>query len=312
MAKGAKRLLGEVLVLDDQLYLAKALAEVLERELPCTAQPSDRPRESIAQMLERPFDLVITDERMDDRDGLAVLAEIKALAPQCEVILVTEYGSYDSAVAAMRLGAFDYVRRDYESEEWLHYILRVTGHALRFRPARREHHRRENLIHFFLERTKLTPLERSIKGGDFDPGLALEYAAKLLLESSLLNVTHHRFRSKTEEVDLVCECPEKGTFWKYQRPLVLVECKDLGKDVPGANERSRFEEKIRNRKGQATVGLFISTSGFADTFRISSSPSPVVNGPLPVVVPIDGTDILGWLEAEDRFKWLTAKAMAST
>ena len=315
MANRGDRFLGEILILDDEYYKAESLAEILERELHCTAVPSDKPRESVAQRLDRPYDLVITDLRMGDRDGLAVLAEIKAMAPECEVMLVTQYGTYDSAITAMRLGAIDYVQRDPSSEEWLEQILWTAANVLRYRPARREpHHHRENLIQFFLERTQVNPSGRSSTGGEFEPGVALEYAAKLLLESSQLKVRWHRWRTATEEHDLICENPAQGPFWRFQAPVVLVECKDYAMKTkdnqrPGANERGRFEQKIVNRKGQSSLGFFISSNGFAKTFKTVPVPSPVAGGPMPVVVPIGGADIQAWVEAEDRFEWLTGKAV---
>ncbi len=65
------------------------------------------------------FDLVITDLRMAQANGLDVLRATKAASPQTEVIVLTGHGTIESAVEAMRLGAFHYVTKPYNSQEML-------------------------------------------------------------------------------------------------------------------------------------------------------------------------------------------------
>jgi len=64
-------------------------------------------------------DVVVTDMRMPGMDGLALLAKIKSIAPDTAVIMVTAHGSVDSAVEAMKLGAFDYLQKPFSSEQLL-------------------------------------------------------------------------------------------------------------------------------------------------------------------------------------------------
>lgn len=64
-------------------------------------------QEAIAKLKEGSFDLVITDLKMPGVDGLDVLREAKELDPRCEVIVITAYDSVESAVEAMKLGAYD-------------------------------------------------------------------------------------------------------------------------------------------------------------------------------------------------------------
>jgi two-component system response regulator HydG len=65
------------------------------------------------------YDVVLTDLRMGESDGIEVLRAIKEAQPLTEVIVMTAYGTIESAVEAMRLGAFDYIQKPFSEEELL-------------------------------------------------------------------------------------------------------------------------------------------------------------------------------------------------
>ena len=86
------------------------------------------------------FDLVITDLRMPEGDGLEVIRRTRATRPDAEVIVLTAYAGWESAKEAMRLGAFDYFEKGREPDELFHRI----DQALAKKALRREN---ENLRH---------------------------------------------------------------------------------------------------------------------------------------------------------------------
>jgi two-component system response regulator HydG len=63
------------------------------------------------------YDVVITDLRMGDQDGIEVLRGVKEAQPMTEVIVMTAYGTIESAVEAMRMGAFDYIQKPFTEQE---------------------------------------------------------------------------------------------------------------------------------------------------------------------------------------------------
>jgi two-component system response regulator HydG len=63
------------------------------------------------------YDIVITDLRMAEQDGIAVLRGVKEAQPMTEVIVMTAYGTIESAVEAMRMGAFDYIQKPFTEQE---------------------------------------------------------------------------------------------------------------------------------------------------------------------------------------------------
>ena len=87
-------------------------------------------------------DLVITDLKMAEVTGLDVLRGAKRIAPETEVILLTGHGTVESAVEAMRVGAFDYVTKPFEPSELLH---RVQNALERHRLRREVHHLRKQI-----------------------------------------------------------------------------------------------------------------------------------------------------------------------
>ena len=105
--------------------------------------------------------------------------------------------------------------------------------------------------------------------------------------------------------------PSFCAFWSRQGLVILVECKDFSKELPGDSERGRLEQKIRNRQGQSTVGIVVSSSGFASTFLKPLSYTPVPGGPPPVIIPIDGESLRAWVESYDRLAWLPERAVAA-
>jgi FixJ family two-component response regulator len=74
-------------------------------------------REVLEALPEGPFDILIADLRMPGADGIQILNEVKRLHPDRIVIIMTGYASIDSAIQAIRGGAYDYIRKPFKSEE---------------------------------------------------------------------------------------------------------------------------------------------------------------------------------------------------
>jgi two-component system response regulator HydG len=105
-----------VLVVDDEPKLGKLTAEMLEldgHEVACVGSG----RQALVELAARPWDVVVTDLRMPEVDGLAVLAAARALPRPPEVILMTAYATAESAVAAMKAGAADYLIKPFAMDE---------------------------------------------------------------------------------------------------------------------------------------------------------------------------------------------------
>ncbi|VAX36396.1 Response regulator of zinc sigma-54-dependent two-component system, partial [hydrothermal vent metagenome] len=79
--------------------------------------------------IERPVDLVLSDVRMPELDGMALLERLMQLAPQTPVIMMTAYGTVDTAVDAMRMGAWDYLLKPVQFDDLLLKIKRALDYS---------------------------------------------------------------------------------------------------------------------------------------------------------------------------------------
>lgn len=101
-----------ILLVDDQKSLRRSLALMLQSAGFETAEAASG-QAALSIMERTEFDLVITDLKMEKTSGIDLLREIKSRIPELPVIIITAYGSIDSAVDAMRLGAFDYLTKPF-------------------------------------------------------------------------------------------------------------------------------------------------------------------------------------------------------
>ena len=105
-----------VLVVDDELIIRESLAGWL-RKSGCDVQAAEGGNRALEMLSRRDFDLVFLDIRMSDLGGMEVLKRIRVEYPQCLVVMITAYGSVETAVEAMKLGANDYLLKPFEPEQ---------------------------------------------------------------------------------------------------------------------------------------------------------------------------------------------------
>ncbi len=105
-----------LLIVDDDKVTLDLLREVLLKEgYQVTTALSGE--EAISLTKDHIFDVVITDVRMGEKDGMEVLRSFKKTSPETSVIVITAFGSMDSAIEAIREGAFDYISKPFKLEE---------------------------------------------------------------------------------------------------------------------------------------------------------------------------------------------------
>jgi two-component system, NtrC family, response regulator PilR len=105
-----------VLVVDDEQSMRELLAIML-RQAGYTVSLADGGETAVETLKTESFDLVVTDLRMRKVDGLAVLKAAKEYSPRTVVLVVTAYASTETAVEAMKLGAYDYVTKPFKLDE---------------------------------------------------------------------------------------------------------------------------------------------------------------------------------------------------
>ncbi len=112
----------KVLVVDNEQSFASTLADHLG-QCGIEARSVYSGEEALASVPEFRPDVMIVDLQMPDMSGLDVLAQVKALDPTIEVILLTGNGSFDIGIASMQLGAFDYILKPVDLDQLLEIIF---------------------------------------------------------------------------------------------------------------------------------------------------------------------------------------------
>lgn len=97
-----------ILIVDDEKNIRRAMTLALE-SMDHTVASTSNSADALAELCATPFDAVLLDLRLSQESGLDVLDEILRISPQVAVVMVTAYGSIETAVEAMRRGAFDYL-----------------------------------------------------------------------------------------------------------------------------------------------------------------------------------------------------------
>jgi DNA-binding NtrC family response regulator len=115
---------GSVLIAEDEGPTRESLAEVL-REEGLTVTAVGDGKAAIEAIDRQSFDVVLTDLRMPEADGIAVLRHVREVAPQTFVLLVTAFASVETAVEALRQGAHDYILKPLLIEDVLAKIRRL-------------------------------------------------------------------------------------------------------------------------------------------------------------------------------------------
>jgi signal transduction histidine kinase len=113
-----------VLVIDDERRMAGSVCQVLSRE-GYHAVASHSGREGLERLDEQPFDVVLTDLRMPDLDGIEVLRQIHERHPETLAIVMTAHASTESAIEAIHHAAFDYIPKPFEIEQLLSAVARA-------------------------------------------------------------------------------------------------------------------------------------------------------------------------------------------
>ena len=143
--------MADVLIVDNEARMCELLRAVLDGPDIATEVAYDG-EDALAKFRARPFDVVITDLKMPKLSGLELLEIIKKESPQTEVVLMTAYATAQTAVDAMKKGAYDYLIKPFDMEELRLKVLRLLEKKkleeenLNLRSQLKQRYRFENII----------------------------------------------------------------------------------------------------------------------------------------------------------------------
>jgi DNA-binding NtrC family response regulator len=143
--------LGSILIIDDEAAIRESLETLLDLEgyRIATAETGE---EGLARIAERPYDLILLDFALPDRNGLEILNDIRDRDPNLAVIMITAYGTVENAVRAMQGGAVNFVQKPWDNEKLLADIRaavarrRAEEENIQLKRALKQRYNFENII----------------------------------------------------------------------------------------------------------------------------------------------------------------------
>ncbi|MGA8366082.1 MAG: sigma-54-dependent transcriptional regulator [Candidatus Acidiferrales bacterium] len=116
-----------LLIVDDELIVRDSLGKWF-REEGYSVNTAESASEALSFMAERPIDLALVDIKMPGTDGIELQRRIKEVAPETIVIIMTGYASVETAVAALKNGAYDYVMKPFDPDDIAHTVRNALAH----------------------------------------------------------------------------------------------------------------------------------------------------------------------------------------
>ncbi len=114
-----------ILIVEDQKNMRESLVIVLKRAGYYHVDSVENGEKAVELQKDHFYDLVVVDLKMETMDGLEVLSRIKYMNPSTEVVVMTAFGTIDSAILAMRKGAYDYITKPFQLADMLSVIERA-------------------------------------------------------------------------------------------------------------------------------------------------------------------------------------------
>jgi DNA-binding NtrC family response regulator len=235
----APQLRGRLLVVDDEVELLRALGDSL-REERFEVQGVSDPAQALVELRDDEFDIMLTDLMMPVTDGIALLRQALQIDPQLVGIIMTGQGTIQTAVEAMKAGAFDYILKPFRMQN----ILPVLERALEVRRLRVENVR----LRHFVERITFESDRYRIVGSTPAMRKVIAMIEKVAGTDATVLV---RGASGTGK-ELVARALH-GNSARRDQPLVIVNCATLQENLLESelfgHERGAFTGADRAKPG---------------------------------------------------------------
>src|SRR5579872_1132509 len=138
---GSIKTKGRILIVDDELVVRDSLGKWFTSE-GFTAKPVGGAREALEVIQQQEFDIALIDIKMPGMDGMELQARLREADPELTVVIMTGYASVETAVQALKRGAYDYITKPVDPDELSHLVANALEHK---RASREVVRLRENL-----------------------------------------------------------------------------------------------------------------------------------------------------------------------
>ena len=238
--------MARVLIIDDHDTIREGL-ELLLRKHGHRTYSAENGRQGLDLLSEHGAELVVTDLRMAGMDGIEVLRQVRAQAPETDVMMITAFGTVDRAVEAMKLGAVDFITKPFSPEE---FAVKV-GRLLREREQRDEL-RRENVA-LRIENTSLKEQTEARYGEIIGEAPAMEQVFEWITRVAPSESTVMIYGESGTGKELVARAIHASSSRK-DGPFVRVNCGALAESLLDSelfgHEKGAFTGADRRRRGR--------------------------------------------------------------
>lgn len=226
-----------VLIVDDEEIIRESLSFVLTKE-GFRVQEAPNGRVALELLREQAFDLILTDLEMPEMKGIELLEQAARIAPETVVIIITAYGSIDTAIAALRKGAVDYILKPVDFDELLVKMRRILAGrtlAVENKILREELHRQYDFANIVGQSPAMTKVFDTIKKVAGTDGTVLIYGKSGTGKELVARAIH--FNSK-----------------RAAKPFITINC--------GAIVENLFESELFGHKRGSFTGATADREGF--------------------------------------------------
>src|SRR5580700_8282526 len=142
---------GSILIIDDEAEIRESLQTLLEME-GYDVEAAATGQQGLNRIGQRPFDLILLDLALPDRNGMDILADLRAQDPGLSVIMITAYGTVENAVKAMQSGAANFIQKPWDNEKLLADVRaaiarhRAEEENIQLKRALKQRYNFENII----------------------------------------------------------------------------------------------------------------------------------------------------------------------
>jgi len=237
-----------VLIVDDEKNIRLTLSQSLE-PLGIETDTAANGEEALAKVGEKDFGLMLLDLKMPGMDGLAVLREVREIRPDIRIIIITAYGTIESAIEAMKLGAVDFIQKPFAPAEIRELVTQVLD-----REKLDEHKAKDYASHFELAKRATAnrrfdaAIEHVHKAISLDPSRAEAFnllGTLLEIRGDRLNALkyYRAALSLDPTYDVAAKNLSRATDWRYKGGFIIG-------DVAPPHRAKNRQKDDREEKGK--------------------------------------------------------------
>lgn len=117
-----------VMILDDEPIVCERLRSTLEK-VQLDIETFTDPREALRRFSEKKFQVLITDLKMRELDGIEILKRVKQVSPETQVIIITGFATVEKAKEALKIGAYDFIAKPFKLSQLRDLVVKALGLA---------------------------------------------------------------------------------------------------------------------------------------------------------------------------------------